>query len=61
MWLIISGDGDIDYTSVYGPFATKEEADAVEVPEDDGDDAYRVIKLESPEDLVLRLQESDEL
>jgi hypothetical protein len=47
MWVIISSDGDIDYTDVYGPFATQAEADAygAELPEDDGDIAYRVVPL----------------
>ena len=47
MWVIISSDGDIDYTDVYGPFESEEEADAygAELPADDGDIAYRVVPL----------------
>ena len=47
MWVIISSDGDIDYTDVYGPFTTQAEAEAcgAELPADDGDIAYRVVAL----------------
>jgi hypothetical protein len=43
MWVIISSDGDVDYTNVYGPFADKNEAEEILslLPEDDGDLAYR--------------------
>lgn len=41
MWVIVSSDGDIDYTDVYGPYATQAEAEA-DLPEDNDDLAYRV-------------------
>lgn len=50
MWFIIAGDGDIDYTRLYGPFASHSEAEDIvqnKLPEDDGGDVYRTINLES--------------
>lgn len=41
MWIIIKSDGDIDYTTVYGPFTSYEEATSV-CPDDSDDYAYRV-------------------
>ena len=51
MFVIIEGDGDIDYMCVYGPFATQEEASAM--LEDAPDEAtseyqYRVEEIQSP-------------
>lgn len=48
MWLVIKSDGDIDYTDVYGPFASKQEAEDA-IPENDefeSDYAYRSVKLQ---------------
>lgn len=57
MFVVIISDGDIDYTSVYGPFGTYTEAksffDSL-APADFGNFEVqaRVIELESKEDLV---------
>lgn len=47
MWIIINGDGDMDYTRAYGPFTTESEANerAALLPEDDDDTAWRVTML----------------
>lgn len=47
MWVVVSGDGDVDYLQVFGPFATEAEAEA-ELLEDDDDISWRVHKVESP-------------
>ena len=54
MWVIISGDGDIDYTAVHGPFSTEEEANAAFefLPPDDDDIRSRIKKIQAPETLA---------
>lgn len=52
MWVVIGGDGDIDYTKVYGPYATEaeanvEQAKASEYLEDEVDISYRVQEVMS--------------
>jgi len=50
MWLVIQSDGDVDYTDVFGPFASKKAAEDA-IPEvDDFEDgyAYRAVKLQDP-------------
>lgn len=57
MFVVIISDGDIDYTSVYGPFGSYTEAksffDSL-APADFGrlEIQARIIELESKEDLV---------
>lgn len=53
MWLVIQSDGDIDYTDVYGPFSSKQEAEDAtpEIDEFESDYAYRVVKLKDPSKL----------
>lgn len=46
MWVIVSSDGDVDYTDVYGPYATQKEANAA-LPEDSDALAYRVLPIQS--------------
>jgi len=64
MWVIIGSDGDVDYTNVYGPFTTVEEADAKcdLLPPDNGDIAYRVELIQSVAELdkVVAEQEPDD-
>ena len=50
MWFIISGDGDIDYTNVYGPYPTEAAAEQ-DLPEDTDDIRYRTVELQNPSDL----------
>lgn len=53
MWLIISSDGDPDYTDAYGPIATESEAQAILklLPEDDGDIFWRTIFIQDLKEL----------
>jgi hypothetical protein len=51
MFVIVQSDGDIDYTSVFGPFATAAEAQKV-TPDDNDDYAYRVEPVQNPEKIV---------
>lgn len=54
-WVVIKGDGDIDYTSVYVAEGVTNAQEARELelrlPEDNGDDFYRVVPLLSSRDL----------
>ena len=55
MFVIIESDGDIDYTSVYGPFASPEEANAAleALPSEDTlDNQYRVEPIRDPSTLT---------
>ena len=47
MWIIISGDGDIDYISVFGPFDSREEAELAfeDTPEDTDDIKWRIDEI----------------
>ena len=51
MWLIVSGDGDVDYTAVHGPYASREQAESA-LFEDDDDIKFRVKELHAPETLA---------
>lgn len=47
MWVIISGDGDIDYTTVYGPFDSRDDAEEAlqGLPADDEDTKWRTEEI----------------
>ncbi len=61
MWVVIISDGDIDYTDIYGPFDTEQEAEAsISHIEDNDDYSYRVIPIQSLVELESRLEERDE-
>lgn len=62
-WVVIKGDGDIDYTNVYiaEGVTNAQEARELELrlPEDNGDDFYRVVPLLSNKDLEDVIAEQD--
>jgi len=61
MWVAIVGDGDIDYTEVYGPFDSVEEANAAVAGYEDTDDiSIRVESIRSPQALIERMAEEDD-
>lgn len=62
MWVIIVSGGDADYTDVYGPFTTENEAEekAEMLPADTDDISYRVKKVDTIADLDERIEEEKE-
>lgn len=49
-WVIISSDGDVDYTDVWGFYDTEAEANR-DLPTDTDDIAYRVVRVQPAADL----------
>lgn len=47
MWVILNGDGDIDYVTVYGPFESRDEAEEAleQLPDDSSDDKWRIEEI----------------